>query len=223
MILNQLELEIPGKLTAKQRARSTRSGHIYTPKGTVLAEAYIREVFANAFPVHVPYSGPVAIVIYCYRIPPVSWPKWKRSACLVENPGTAGSRENPGGGLYIDDCGSDLDNRVKTILDGLNHVAFRDDRQIFSLVAKKCFDAEKDYTYIQICEYKQAINPGTVKSRVENPGTAGSRANPGTAENPGTVGSRGRSRGEYERERNLFNRSSQAIRQSGGVYGQKAE
>ena len=140
-----IEFEIPGRLQAKQRSRYARkTGHMYTPKETVNAESYVREYFAGLFHTHMPFSGPVSVEIEFYRIPPVSWAKWKRLECID--------------GGYYDDLGSDLDNKAKTVLDALNHVAFTDDRQVCSLLVRKGFSA-RDFTLIRIEEYSQPVKP----------------------------------------------------------------
>lgn len=140
-ITQVLTFQLPGKLKAKQRPRSTKRGHMYTPKETINAESYIKEYFANRFPNFEPFGGPVSLEIDFYRRIPTSWPKWKQQARDL-----------------LDDCGSDLDNKAKTVLDALNGVAYTDDRQIFDLRVRKSF-AEHDFTSIKITEYEQPMKP----------------------------------------------------------------
>ncbi len=140
-----IEFIIPGKLQAKQRPRMNgATRRMYTKRETRIAEAFIREHFSSQFHTHQPFRGPVSLEIEFYREPPVSWAKWRQRAAVD--------------GLYMDDIGADLDNKVKTISDALNNIAYKDDRQIVSLCAKKTF-AHKDYTYIRIQEYEQAAKP----------------------------------------------------------------
>lgn len=175
-----LEMTIPGKLKAKQRARTTKTGHTYTPRDTVVAEAYIREHFSNHFPAHKPLEGPVSIEIEVYRVPPQSWAKWRREAAL--------------NGTYLDAMGADLDNKVKTVMDALNRVAFIDDSQVIHVTARKCFDAF-DHVYVRIEEHPQATKP------VSNV----TKANKITQE-------------QYF-QRKALERKHPAIKRSGGVYG----
>ena len=66
-----------------------------------------------------PHPGPVEIDIEAVYVPPQSWANKKRL-----NPGPKTSKP-------------DLDNIVKSVLDGLNKIAFVDDSQIVRQSAKK--------------------------------------------------------------------------------------
>lgn len=110
---------IPGKPFAKQRARSTRMGRVYTPKETVSFERTVGQIAALHF--HQPITGPVSVEIVATFEAPASWSAKKRAA-TIHRPHT----QRP-----------DLDNCQKAILDGLNRIAFADDGQVAQITARK--------------------------------------------------------------------------------------
>ena len=107
-----IEFTIPGTPFAKQRARMTKTGRMYTPAETVAYEAKVRAIAREYFPE--PLAGPVFVSIYAYFEPPASWSKAKRAAAMGQY-----HTQKP-----------DNDNIRKIILDALNGVAFADDSQV---------------------------------------------------------------------------------------------
>lgn len=118
-----LEITIPGKPFAKQRARFG-NGRAYTPRETISYERTVAEhaIAAGATAT----TDPVAIEIRAYFAPPKSWSKKRKAACIgtphVQRP--------------------DLDNLEKAVLDGLNEVAFADDCQVAALHSRKWWAEE---------------------------------------------------------------------------------
>lgn len=110
---------IPGKPFAKQRARATRAGRMFTPAATVSFERTVGQIAAQHFPV--PVEGPVKLIVVATFLPAPSWTKAKRTA-LLHRPHT----QKP-----------DLDNCLKAISDGLNRIAFADDSQIAAIECRK--------------------------------------------------------------------------------------
>jgi Holliday junction resolvase RusA-like endonuclease len=102
---------IDGKPKPKERPRMTRRGRTYTPKATLEAEQRIRDAYSGPL-----FTGPVAMYVTFEKdhtevtIRPADW--------------TSGLR-------------GDIDNYVKTILDGLQGKAFDNDRQVVHLQAAK--------------------------------------------------------------------------------------
>lgn len=115
---------IPGKPFAKQRARATRMGRVYTPKETVSFERTVGQIAALHFPE--PLTGPVRVSIYATFKPAASWSK-KKVAAHLARPHT----QRP-----------DLDNCAKAILDGLNRIAWADDGQVADLHVRKIWGPE---------------------------------------------------------------------------------
>jgi Holliday junction resolvase RusA-like endonuclease len=69
---------VPGKPFAKQRARATRQGRIYTPKETVSFERVVGQLATRHF--SKPITGPVRLSVIATFVPPASWSAKKRAA-----------------------------------------------------------------------------------------------------------------------------------------------
>lgn len=103
------------KPRSKQRPRSTRSGHTYTPKETREYEKLISELYAGvAFT-----DGPLEVELI--------FDKDKTEITIKE---LKPSKNPP-------KLRGDIDNYAKAILDALNGVAYTDDKQIISLKLRK--------------------------------------------------------------------------------------
>lgn len=123
---------IPGRPFAKQRPRfSRKSGRAYTPSETVSFERNVGLIAARHFPQ--PIEGPVRVIIRAYFAMPQSWSKKKRAE-MLDKPHT----QRP-----------DIDNLQKSVLDGLNRIAFADDAQIAELTATKYW-AASDVTFVEV-------------------------------------------------------------------------
>jgi Holliday junction resolvase RusA-like endonuclease len=114
-----------GKARPRARLKSLSSGRhvvkMYTPGKTVRYENMVRVAFRGKHCGH-PHQGPVAVSIRaCFTIPS-SWPtEWKKEA-------------KDQMGMYSK---PDIDNIAKSVLDGLNGVAYVDDKQVYSLSVTK--------------------------------------------------------------------------------------
>lgn len=118
-MVSSVTFTIPGKPFAKQRARATRMGRMYTPAQTVSFERTVGQIGLE----HIarPFDGPVRLTIVATFAPPASWSK-KKTAEFLHRPHT----QRP-----------DIDNCVKAISDGLNRIAWADDGQVAEIVARK--------------------------------------------------------------------------------------
>ena len=99
----------------KRRPRVTHRGgfaKIYTPAETVLEEKVIASVYKGEL-----YTCPVRLIVHTYKALPKSRPK------RIE-------RER-------DTSTPDIDNIIKAIMDALNGVAYKDDRQVVEVHAIK--------------------------------------------------------------------------------------
>lgn len=115
-------ITIPGTPVAKGRPRSAiRHGeiHHYTPAKTVAHERSVGWYAQQHFTA--PITGPITLRIFATFVPPASWSRKKVAAHL----------HRPHMSL------PDLDNIAKAICDGLNGVAFKDDRQVYELQCRK--------------------------------------------------------------------------------------
>lgn len=102
---------IEGKPKPKERPRMTRRGRTYTPKATLEAEQRIRDAYSGPL-----FTGPVAIQMFFYSD--------HTEVAIYEEEWTSPLR-------------GDIDNYIKTILDGLQGKAFDNDRQVVSVSAEK--------------------------------------------------------------------------------------
>lgn len=121
-----LSFTVPGEPKGKARPRVTRSGHVFTPKGTQFYENTVKLCFAEKYPDHEPVAdvGFIAIIDAGFAIPK-SWSKKKREAALR---GEIRPTKKP-----------DADNIAKIILDPLNEIVYKDDSQIVGLCVTKFY------------------------------------------------------------------------------------
>lgn len=119
---------VTGPARGKGRARSTKSGHHYTPKETRLYEAHVRDCYLREHPDAAPMTGPVCLVVLEARLRPATHLR-KDGSRRASAPIYPVSRP-------------DLDNIVKSILDGLNGIAWVDDAQVVEIRASKEYGDE---------------------------------------------------------------------------------
>lgn len=121
-----IHLTIDLKAVPKARPRFNRvSRQIYTPAKTSAFESHVS--FAASCVCKRPLEGAVEVEIN------FNFLKAKSSKLIAHT-------KRP-----------DIDNLIKSVLDGLNGVAFIDDAQIIKLIASKNF-GDKDFIEITICE-----------------------------------------------------------------------
>ena len=129
---------VPGRPRGQQRPRFVKKlGIAFTPKETRVAAADVRAAFVAAHPDHRLWEGPIFLRVVARYDSPAK-PKW-----LAER--RAGNTtpfvQRP-----------DLDNIVKLVKDALSKVAWKDDSQVFQLLAHKfyCLGNENPGTEITI-------------------------------------------------------------------------
>ena len=127
-----IEFTIPGRAVPKGRPRMTKSGKVYTPAETQKYEYKVMDCFMTAYPNFEKFTQPLWVRICESRAMPTSW-----SAKMKQR-------------MWGEPCGTrpDLDNVMKSVLDGLNGIAFRDDNQIASLHGEKRWDYDNSVTVI---------------------------------------------------------------------------
>lgn len=126
MIEGVIHIQVDLKPTPKARPRfNPRSGRPYTPKSTTDFESLISFFARNHFVR--PMSGAVEIIIN------FSFIKAKSSKLVMHT-------KKP-----------DIDNLIKSVCDGLNKIAYKDDSQIVKLASEKIF-ADRDGIDIYIKE-----------------------------------------------------------------------
>ena len=127
-----VKFTIPGAAKAKDRPRINRNtGRIYTPSATSKYEKLVKESYGD----NPCFKDQFISVKITFKMAiPKSYSKKKREQAL--------NRE-------IFPTRADIDNYIKSILDGLNGVCWEDDRYIYSITAEKIF-AEKSETIVEI-------------------------------------------------------------------------
>ena len=102
-----------GKPQGKARPRFTRQGWAYTPKNTVDYEKQIKQAYVSAGGTLISDTAPIQICI---------------TACFKK------AKTNK---MDFPTLKTDADNIAKAVCDGLNGVAYHDDKQITSLTVDK--------------------------------------------------------------------------------------
>lgn len=113
MIINFI---VPGKAIGKQRPRFARQGNftkVYTPEKTVNYENWIKQCFISKYPNFKPLENPLRIHVRAFLF-------------------QAKSNRMPKPTIK-----PDADNILKSIADGLNGLAYIDDKQIVACVVEK--------------------------------------------------------------------------------------
>lgn len=122
-----IQFFIPGVPVAKGRPRMTKTGHTYTPKKTEEYEKLVKQSFITACGGNRITDKPVVVNIL-FRMPiPKSCTK-KQIAEMEANLQKPAKRP-------------DIDNLIKAVLDGLNGVAYFDDKQVVAISAAKVYGA----------------------------------------------------------------------------------
>lgn len=124
-------------ITAKSTGRSFVN--TYTPKESSSYENLVKLSYRRSYggPPHA--EGPVGVGITAFFPIPKSWPKWKK--------------ETAGSGLVRTETKPDVDNILKAILDGLNGVAYSDDKQVYLRNCDKFYSLTPRVEVILFFEY----------------------------------------------------------------------
>lgn len=118
---------VPGKIQAKQRPRFNGK-FVYTPKQTINYENWVRECYLLKYRNEKPLETPLEVKIIAFYEIPKSTSKKKRQE-MLEN-------------KVFPTIKPDTDNIAKSILDSLNGIAYKDDKQVVSLSVKKWYAEE---------------------------------------------------------------------------------
>jgi len=139
-----ISLLIPGRPRGKQRPRFNRAtGRAYTPQETVSFEQRVQGEWIAAGRPRMADGPLVATVRGVYQRP--------GSHLRVKGGLTAAGMRAPFPMPSVD-----LDNLAKAVLDSLNGLAYKDDRQIVHLTVCRrwAVDGESDHTYVHVREAK---------------------------------------------------------------------
>lgn len=123
-------IRVDGAPVGKARPRFSRigGGRIYTPQRTVDYEHRIRDRWKKTYPSEDPYTGPIRVYLEVFYPIPKSTSKADRQKMLdrkifpVKKP--------------------DIDNVIKSVLDGLQGAAFGDDASVVSVMSYKVYSED---------------------------------------------------------------------------------
>jgi Holliday junction resolvase RusA-like endonuclease len=125
-VMKERIIVIPGKVAAKGRPRFTKAGHTYTPEKTVAYEDLVKLTYMGKYGQDV-LEGPLsATIIHCMA--PTKTDKAKKSLYEQMLRGDIPPTKKP-----------DLDNVVKSVLDSLNGIAYKDDAQVCELIVSRVY------------------------------------------------------------------------------------
>lgn len=128
-MVNRIFFVVPGEPVPKARPRFTMQGgkaRTYTPTSSAAYETTVGMLAHAAMRAHgisEPMKGALHVQVQAFFLVPRTWSKKRKAAASWH-----ASRP-------------DLDNVVKSALDGLNRVAFADDGQVASVYATKAYSA----------------------------------------------------------------------------------
>lgn len=124
-----VQFTVPGKPMGKQRPRHTRSGMVYTQKETVNYEQWVRLCYQEQVGNKTFTTYPVLVHIHAYFGVPESASKKQKELMLR---GIVKPTKKP-----------DVDNIIKIVLDGLNGIAYADDKQVAIVSCTKEYDEQE--------------------------------------------------------------------------------
>ena len=130
---------IEAKLTGKGRPRFYR-GHAITPKNTKEYEKKVAMEYKRQNGQYFSREVPLEVHIEFFKKVPKSYTKKDKKA--IED----------GYKQFISK--PDIDNLIKSILDGLNGIAYEDDSQIVKVNATKKYTFQEERAEIEVKEYK---------------------------------------------------------------------
>lgn len=149
VISKTVEFIIPGAAVpkARPRARIARIGgrdvpRMYEPEKSVRYEGSVGWTYRQECK-DPPATTPVGVTVLSFHSIPKSWSKRRKQNVECQQ---IAVEKKP-----------DLDNIVKSILDGLNGVAFADDKQVWCLSAQKRYSLYP-HTYVRVDFYEEG-NP----------------------------------------------------------------
>lgn len=127
--MKQVEFTVLGEPRGKGRPRFTRQGRTYTDSKTREYEKHVAEEYMRyCGDYQFPPESPLAVYVTAYFGVPKSISKKKREAMLYDG---SKPQKKPDG-----------DNVLKIVLDGLQGVAFKDDKNVTNAQIVKRWSAE---------------------------------------------------------------------------------
>lgn len=135
--MENITFKVPGDAQAQARPRATSINgkvRMYDPAKSRNYKEYVQQEARPFMPIE-PITGPIEMRVTIYRKLLKSFSKVKRQQAID--------------GILFPVSKPDADNLAKTFMDALNGIAYKDDSQIVTLIAKKRY-AEESYVFIEI-------------------------------------------------------------------------
>lgn len=127
----EYEFSIPGKPYPLKRPRRANFGGMFDPKENIEAKKLVAQIARLA--IKSPMDGPVVLcATFLFERPKSHYGKALKPSAPVEH------TQRP-----------DVDNLIKTVLDGLNGIAWADDAQVIEVSGRKGWSS-KGMTHIKI-------------------------------------------------------------------------
>lgn len=137
-----LDFKVYGEIKSNKRPRATMRGgyvKVYQPKENVIYQNKVALAFKEKYPNVYFEKEPLAVNITAYFKYPSNFTALQKELVRLD--------------LFECTNHKDVDNIAKNILDGLNKVAYADDKQITNLIVTKKY-SDKEYVNIKILPYK---------------------------------------------------------------------
>ena len=136
-----MDFIVDGKPQGKQRPRFSRiSKTVYTPTKTAKYEKQIAKAYTESGGKCISADCYVSVSVSAFFPVPKSYSKKKRQDCLEH--------------VLRPDKKPDMDNILKVVLDGLNTVAYEDDKQVVELIGRKYYTESDGFLWISVSEAK---------------------------------------------------------------------
>ena len=129
---------VPGKPKGKGRPRFAGRGKVYTPESTKRYENLIALTYKSK--IGEMFYGPLSVSIDCYFAIPKGTAKNKIADMI--------------NGKIMPEVTPDADNISKAVLDALNGIAYKDDKQVAKLYVAKYYTKFEPETVVQIKNLK---------------------------------------------------------------------
>lgn len=127
--MKKLHFTVVGDPVGKQRPRHTKTGHTYTPNKTREYEGHIANSYrAQCGLYEFPESSPIRVAVTAYYRIPKSTAKMRRRAMVAGN--------------ILPAKKPDVDNVLKSVLDALQGIAYRDDKSVTDASIRKLYSEE---------------------------------------------------------------------------------
>lgn len=130
----KVDFVIQGKAQAKQRPRfNTHTGRTYTPNKTINYENWVKICYLEKYKDKELMDKPLRVTIRAFLEIPKSTSKKKKQQMLDNE--------------ILPTVKPDTDNIAKSILDSLNGIAYKDDKQVAELIVYKFYN---DTPYVNV-------------------------------------------------------------------------